>query len=187
MPGLPVCIDLPNSLNFPSFTLHFPPAQVVLTRSVIQNSYRVKKSPILQPSCHDAHAATGLFPANCKLNVGSRRIRIQLLSYRLSLKIIATFLKVIPLQAWIGPYCSRKVVRLSYLLTGRLYSPRVTPGTHFWQRKTRPQDHSVPCRINPLNAELNPTCHLLAVLGAHHILHVSRIRVIRGTEYFGLL
>jgi len=32
-------------------------------------------------------------------------------------------------------------------------------------------------RINPLNAELNPICHLLALLGAHHILHVSRIRV----------
>jgi len=31
--------------------------------------------------------------------------------------------------------------------------------------------------FNPLNAELNPICHLLAVLGAHHILHVSRIRV----------
>jgi hypothetical protein len=31
--------------------------------------------------------------------------------------------------------------------------------------------------INPLNAELNPICHLLASLEAHHILHVSRIRV----------
>jgi hypothetical protein len=31
--------------------------------------------------------------------------------------------------------------------------------------------------INPLNAELNPICHLLALLGAHHILHISRIRV----------
>ena len=31
--------------------------------------------------------------------------------------------------------------------------------------------------INPLNAELNPICHLLALLGAHHILHVSRMRV----------
>jgi hypothetical protein len=30
--------------------------------------------------------------------------------------------------------------------------------------------------ITPLNAELNPICHLLALL-AHHILHVSRIRV----------
>jgi hypothetical protein len=28
-----------------------------------------------------------------------------------------------------------------------------------------------------LNAELNPIFHLLALLGAHHILHVSRIRV----------
>jgi len=33
------------------------------------------------------------------------------------------------------------------------------------------------CIINPLNAELNSICHLLALLGAHHILHVSRIRV----------
>ena len=33
------------------------------------------------------------------------------------------------------------------------------------------------CYINPLNAELNPICHLLALLGAHHILHVSRISV----------
>jgi hypothetical protein len=31
--------------------------------------------------------------------------------------------------------------------------------------------------LNPLNTEINPTCHLLALLGAHHILHVSRIRV----------
>jgi hypothetical protein len=31
--------------------------------------------------------------------------------------------------------------------------------------------------LNPLNAELNPICHLLALLGDHHILHVSRIRV----------
>ena len=31
--------------------------------------------------------------------------------------------------------------------------------------------------INPLNAELNLSCHLLALLGAHPILHVSRIRV----------
>jgi hypothetical protein len=31
--------------------------------------------------------------------------------------------------------------------------------------------------INPLNAELNPICHLLALLGAHPIFHVRRIRV----------
>ena len=31
--------------------------------------------------------------------------------------------------------------------------------------------------VNPLNAELNPICHLLALLVAHHILHVSSITV----------
>ena len=31
--------------------------------------------------------------------------------------------------------------------------------------------------VKGLKAELNPICHLLALLGAHHILHVSRIRV----------
>jgi hypothetical protein len=30
--------------------------------------------------------------------------------------------------------------------------------------------------INTLNAELNPVSHLLALLGPHHILHVSMIR-----------
>jgi len=29
----------------------------------------------------------------------------------------------------------------------------------------------------PLKAELNPICHLLALLGAHLIFHISRIRV----------
>ena len=31
--------------------------------------------------------------------------------------------------------------------------------------------------INPLKPELIPICYLLALLGAHHFLHVSRIRV----------
>ena len=37
----------------------------------------------------------------------------------------------------------------------------------------------IPANIlfNPLNAELNPICYLLALLGAHHFLHGSRIRV----------
>ena len=30
--------------------------------------------------------------------------------------------------------------------------------------------------FNPLNGELNPICHFLALLGARPILHVSRIR-----------
>jgi transposase len=31
--------------------------------------------------------------------------------------------------------------------------------------------------VNPLSPELNPLCYLLALLGAHHFLHISRIRV----------
>ena len=31
--------------------------------------------------------------------------------------------------------------------------------------------------FSPLNAELNPICHLPALLGTHHILHVSGLRV----------
>jgi hypothetical protein len=31
--------------------------------------------------------------------------------------------------------------------------------------------------LNPLNAELNLICHFLVLLGAHPILHISRIRV----------
>jgi len=31
--------------------------------------------------------------------------------------------------------------------------------------------------ISHLNGELNNICHLLTLLGAHHILHVSRIRI----------
>jgi len=31
--------------------------------------------------------------------------------------------------------------------------------------------------LTPLNPELNPICYLLALLGAHNFLHVSRIRV----------
>jgi len=35
----------------------------------------------------------------------------------------------------------------------------------------------VAARFNPSNAKLIPICHLLALLGGHHVLHVSRIRV----------
>ena len=42
---------------------------------------------------------------------------------------------------------------------------------------------SVWCQLNPLNAELNSTCHLLALLVAHHIFHVSRIRVNERAGY----
>jgi len=44
-----------------------------------------------------------------------------------------------------------------------------------------PEDTKI-IHFNPLNAELNPICHLLALLGAHPIFHVSRIRVKKNPE-----
>jgi hypothetical protein len=38
--------------------------------------------------------------------------------------------------------------------------------------------------FNPLNVELNPISHFLALLEAHHILHVSRIRVNNSSFLF---
>jgi hypothetical protein len=38
--------------------------------------------------------------------------------------------------------------------------------------------HCCSLLVNTLNAELNCTCYLLALLGAHHILHVGRIIII---------
>jgi len=40
-----------------------------------------------------------------------------------------------------------------------------------------PQNAVIFVIFNPLNAELNPICYLLVLLGAHHFLHGSRIRV----------
>jgi hypothetical protein len=37
--------------------------------------------------------------------------------------------------------------------------------------------------VNPLNAKLNPILHLLALLGAHLILHPSRARVKIHSNY----
>ena len=37
--------------------------------------------------------------------------------------------------------------------------------------------HSYDILLNPLKPELNSICYLLALLGAHHFLHVNRIRV----------
>jgi hypothetical protein len=42
---------------------------------------------------------------------------------------------------------------------------------------TKASEETAASIFNPLNAELNSICHLLALLGAHHILHVSGIRV----------
>ena len=39
------------------------------------------------------------------------------------------------------------------------------------------EERNLQSAINPLNAELNPIRHLLALVGDRHIVHVSRMRV----------
>ena len=54
---------------------------------------------------------------------------------------------------------------------------RVGPFHAYRSVRPRCSDRVVFPTFNPLNAELNPICHLLALVGVHHFLHVSRIRV----------
>ena len=69
-------------------------------------------------------------------------------------------IKAIPVPAWTGPEDSRrlrlpevvgkqhmKVVSLSTLRTGRLYTPGNLPGTNFCHRLSRPQGHSAAGKI----------------------------------------
>ena len=42
---------------------------------------------------------------------------------------------------------------------------------------SKPNGYVMHQQFNPLNPELNPICYLLALLGAHHFLHISRIKV----------
>ena len=53
--------------------------------------------------------------------------------------------------------------------------PRHLPTTR--QASFAPNRVKVMFFFNRLNAELNPICYLLALLGAHHFFHVNRIRV----------
>jgi len=51
---------------------------------------------------------------------------------------------------------------------------------HIWRLRLCSEIIHINFRLNmfnPLNAELSPICHLLALLGAHRILHVSKLRV----------
>ena len=40
--------------------------------------------------------------------------------------------------------------------------------------------------VNPLKAKLNSICHFLAFLGAHHIFHVSGVRV-KNETFLGII
>ena len=54
---------------------------------------------------------------------------------------------------------------------------RLQAGTSLFRKDRNRLLGSSRLLFNPLNPELNPICYLLALLGAHYFLHVSRIRV----------
>ena len=57
------------------------------------------------------------------------------------------------------------------------YGLRTASWTRTMERFCRTVLNHQRFNFNHLNTELNPICHLRALLGAHHILHVSRIKV----------
>ena len=59
--------------------------------------------------------------------------------------------------------------RIHKVLRTTLRSQTELESTHYQETETN--------WFNPLNAELIPICRLLALLEAHYILHISRIRV----------
>ena len=66
----------------------------------------------------------------------------------------------------------------SFLVHGHTF----LPSDHhcgFTETEAGKSDLAKHAGVNPLNTELNPTCHLLVLLGAHHILYFSRVKVKR--------
>ena len=81
--------------------------------------------------------------------------------------------------------CGKKCVNKVYLVLSRSTSvypvSTIPPTLHTHSRICQRSYLTLALKyviklLNPLNAELNPICYLLALL-AHHFLHVSRIRV----------
>ena len=100
--------------------------------------------------------------------------------------------KAVPLQAWSGPECSRKLRFPDFMTTaedgGKVVSlthrpplpPGNTPGTHFCQRLSRPRGHSATGRIMSLknsndtienrNRDL-PVCSAVPLPLRHRVPH----------------
>ena len=94
----------------------------------------------------------------------------------------------LPLCNWNIQYFVHKSIPFSSLLseTGAgVHTSKHLNTFHSWKMATNMYWVTVSCMkigtvkaiLNPLNARLNPICHLLAFLEAPHILHISRIRV----------
>jgi hypothetical protein len=88
------------------------------------------------------------------------------------------------------PHCVMRLCVFSWLLqaVACIYvsspssSVRISLSTNYHPCRDFKIKKSEVLMVNPLNAKLNPIFPLLALFGAHHILHVSRQRVKFHTE-----
>jgi len=71
---------------------------------------------------------------------------------------------------WIGHILRRNCL-LQRVIEGKIQGWIEVTGRQGRRRRKLLDD------LNLLNAKLNPICHLLELLGAHHIFHISKVRV----------
>ena len=107
-------------------------------------------------------------PARSLVNILRHPGTFLLLFYLLR-SVVCSWIGTVVLQSWYTCY------GLSYHTCIRTYPNNKKEGGSWEEFSPRRLPNSE--FINPLNPELNPICYLLALLGAHHFLHVSRIGV----------
>jgi hypothetical protein len=109
---------------------------------------------------HDTSRKPALLPSSGKKHLTCRTLWIQLISIPRSKDVqqVRCFLPEDGSRAGF-----RNIAFVCFQIAVRLWT---------WSTRRRMYLY-----VNLLNAELNPICCLLALLGAHHFLHVSRIRV----------
>jgi len=89
-------------------------------------------------------------------------------------------LKFLGLHVLISWFISKQITRLQHLVCSnrKVYSlAHSFIWRYFQSLQLCVMKSELESVFNPLKPELIPICYLLALLGAHHFLHVSRIRV----------
>jgi hypothetical protein len=91
-------------------------------------------------------------------------------------KVLRTFFIKI-LQPFFASLSNDNIIYIISLSVAGKVGLKIVRVLNYISRPLKTYDNGAvtPCILNPLNAKLNPICHLLALLGAHHILHFSRI------------
>ena len=104
------------------------------------------------------------------------RLSITLANDQLDAQISNTFITIFNIYMFRAISCSSsggQIVLIQHLVSSVSVSDRPVLCTG----RSLTDSDDTRCCINPLKPELNLICYLLALLGAHHFLHVSRIRV----------